>query len=124
MTMLLTVFVAGAAGAVCRYLLDGFVQERWDGPFPLGTFVVNLTGAFLLGAVAGFVTAHTSAPAVIKVGVGTGLIGAFTTFSTLTYESLRLLREGAPRYGAVNVLGSTAAGMVLAALGLFVGSVL
>jgi CrcB protein len=120
-TLLLTVFAAGAAGTVCRYLLDGFVQERWDGAFPAGTLAVNLVGACLLGVVTGFVTQHASAPAVIKVGIGTGLIGAFTTFSTLAFESLRLLREGAPRYGLLNLVGSTAAGLLLAAAGLAIG---
>jgi CrcB protein len=67
------------------------------------------------------VTQHASAPAVIKVGIGTGLIGAFTTFSTLAFESLRLLREGAPRYGLLNLVGSTAAGLLLAAAGLAIG---
>jgi CrcB protein len=123
-TTLLTVFVAGAAGAVCRYLLDGFVQERWDGPFPMGTFTVNILGAFLLGTLTGFVTAHTSVPQVVRVGLGTGFIGAFTTFSTLAYESLRLLREGAPRYAAANLLGSTVAGLLVASAGLLLGSAL
>ena len=122
MTLLLAVFLAGAAGAVCRYLLDGAVQARWDGAFPAGTFVVNLTGAFGLGIVTGFVTQHTAAPALIKVGIGTGLIGAFTTFSTLAYESLRLLREGAARYGLLNLVGSTAAGLLLAVVGLAIGA--
>ncbi|MGZ4149063.1 MAG: fluoride efflux transporter CrcB [Actinomycetota bacterium] len=122
MTLLLTVFVAGAGGAACRYLLDGAVQARWDGAFPVGTLVVNLTGALLLGIVTGFVTQHTTAPAVIKVGIGTGFIGAFTTFSTLAYESLRLLREGAPRYGVLNLVGSTAAGLLVAAVGLALGA--
>ena len=58
--MLVTVFVAGAAGAVCRYLLDGLVQERWAGAFPMGTFAVNILGAFLLGVLTGAVTAHPS----------------------------------------------------------------
>jgi CrcB protein len=122
MIMLLTVFVAGAGGAVCRYVLDGAVQERWDGVFPVGTFTVNLVGALLLGIVTGFVTAHTSAPAAVKFGIGAGFVGAFTTFSTLAYESLRLLREGAPKYGLGNLLGSTAAGLLIAAVGLAIGS--
>lgn len=122
MTTLAAVFVAGAAGAVCRYLLDGFVQERWDGAFPMGTFVVNMLGAFLLGILTGFVTAHSSTSPAIRVGVGVGFIGAFTTFSTLAYESLRLLREGSPRYATTNLLGSTIVGLLVASIGLSLGS--
>ncbi len=115
-------FVAGAGGAACRYLLDGAVQERWDGAFPVGTLTVNLTGAFALGILTGFVTTHPSSSAVIKFGAGAGFIGAFTTFSTLAYESLRLLREGAPRYGVLNLVGSAAAGLLVAAVGLAIGA--
>jgi CrcB protein len=124
MTTLLAVFVAGAAGAACRYLLDGAVQDRWDGAFPMGTFAVNMTGSFALGLIAGLATAHVGAPAPIRVGGGTGFVGAFTTFSTMSWESMRLLREGAPRYALGNLLGSTAAGLLFAAGGLFLGSVL
>jgi len=122
MTTLIAVFVAGAAGAVCRYLLDGAVQERWEGAFPMGTFVVNLSGALTLGIVAGFVATHADVPTSIRVVGGTGFVGAFTTFSTLSWESLRLQREGAPRYAAINIVGSTTAGLILASCGWFLGS--
>jgi CrcB protein len=122
--MLVAVFVAGAAGATCRYLLDGAVQERWDGTFPMGTFVVNMTGALLLGFVAGYVSGHADVPAAVGVAGGSGFVGAFTTFSTLTWESLRLMREGAARYAAVNLVGSTVTGLLMAAVGMHLGSVL
>jgi CrcB protein len=122
--MLLAVFVAGAGGAASRYLLDGIVQDRWTGAFPMGTFVVNMAGSFALGVVAGFATAHADAPAAIRVAGGTGFVGAFTTFSTLAWESMRLLREGATRHALGNLLGSTAAGLALAGAGLFLGSLL
>jgi CrcB protein len=115
------VFCAGGVGAALRYLLDGFVQERWNGAFPMGTATVNLLGALLLGLLTGFATAHASLSPSMRSVVGTGLLGAFTTFSTLTYESLRLLREGARRYAVTNLLGTTALGMGLAAIGLALG---
>lgn len=64
---------------------------------------------------------HTSAPPAFKAVAGTGFVGAYTTFSTLTFESFRLLREGSRGYAAWNVLGSVGAGMLLAALGLWLG---
>jgi CrcB protein len=122
MIALLSVFAAGAAGATCRYLLDGAVQERWDGAFPMGTFVVNVLGSFGLGLIVGIADGHTRFPDELTVGGGVGFLGAFTTFSTLSWESLRLLREGSSRYATMNLLGSTLAGLASAAAGLFLGS--
>ena len=115
------VFVAGALGAVLRYVVDGVVQERWGRSFPLGTFVVNLSGALMLGLLTGSLLGHSSASEVLKYGAGVGFVGAYTTFSTPMFESFRLLREGAWRMAALNTLGSTACGMAVAAVGLAVG---
>jgi len=117
----LLVFACGAAGAACRYLVDGAVQERFDGAFPLGTFVVNMSGSLALGVVVGFFLHHTSAPIEVRVAVGTGFIGAYTTFSTWMLETLSLLRERARLYALANLLGSLAAGMLAAFLGLWLG---
>lgn len=121
--MIAVVFVAGALGAVLRYVVDGVVQERWGRSFPLGTFVVNISGALVLGLLTGFLLGHTSAPPMLKYGAGEGFVGAYTTFSTLMFESFRLLREGAWRMAALNTLGSTACGMIVAAVGLAVGRI-
>src|SRR3954454_4603188 len=85
--------VAAAVGAPARYLLDGFVQERVSGGFPLGTFTVNLLGSFLLGLLTGLAT-HHHLTGNAKTVLGTGFCGAFTTFSTFTYETVRLAEEG------------------------------
>lgn len=114
-------FFAGALGAAARYVVDGLVQERWNGTFPLGTLTVNLSGALLLGLLTGYLLIHTPAPPALKTVVGTGLVGGYTTFSTLTFESFRLLREGARGFAAWNMLGSIGGGMLLAALGLWLG---
>ena len=121
--MIAVVFVAGALGAVLRYVVDGVVQERWGRSFPLGTFVVNISGALLLGLLTGFLLRHMSAPPALKYGADVGFVGAYTTFSTLMFESFRLLREGAWRMAALNTLGSTACGMAVAAVGLVVGRI-
>lgn len=117
----LGVVVAGGLGAALRYIVDGLVQERWEDAFPAGTFAVNLSGAFALGVVTGFVVGHPPISPAVAAVAGTGFVGAYTTFSTWMYESLRLLREGGPRYAALNLLGSTAAGLLLASLGLWIG---
>ena len=121
--MIAAVFLAGSLGAVLRYLVDGAVQDRWDGAFPLGTFAVNMTGAFLLGTLTGFLVAHPSSPPALRVVAGVGFFGAYTTFSTLMFESFRLLREGAWSIALINTVGGTAFGMAVAALGLRLGGV-
>jgi CrcB protein len=113
--------VAGAIGAPARYLLDGFVQDRTVGDFPWGTFVINVTGSLLLGLITGAALYHAF-PNTPKVWLGTGFCGAYTTFSTFTFETIRLLEEGeisdAFRYAA----GSLVAGAAAAAIGLAIAA--
>ena len=113
---------AGAIGAPCRYLLDRFVSERVGGVFPWGTFVINLSGSLLLGVIAGASLYH-ALPNTSKVILGTGFCGAYTTFSTWTYETVRLLEDGdvldAARNAAASLILCGAAagiGLALAAL--------
>ncbi|MFE9689338.1 fluoride efflux transporter CrcB [Micromonospora sp. NPDC005806] len=111
MTVLLIV-IGAALGAPLRYLTDRAVQARHDSPFPWGTLTVNVAGSLLLGAVAEI----PSSPAVSAL-VGTGFCGALTTWSTLSYETLRLSREGARFHALANVSVSLVAGLGAAALG-------
>jgi fluoride exporter len=97
MTLALGISIAGAFGAPARYLLDGFIQDRTNGVFPLGTFIINVTGSLVLGFLSGVVLYH-GFPSTPKIILGTGLCGAYTTFSTFTYETVRLAEDGA--YGA------------------------
>lgn len=119
--LLLGVAVAGGLGAAARYVVDGAIQERWRGPFPIGTFVINVSGSLLLGALTGFFIHHVTAPADLMTIVGTGFVGAYTTFSTLMYESLVLLRGGGRRYALANLLGTLVAATAAAAAGLWLG---
>jgi len=115
--------VAGAVGAPARYLVDGWVQDRTPGDsFPWGVLVVNVTGSFLLGLVSGLALYH-GFPKVPRLVLGTGFCGAYTTFSTFTFDTVRLLEEGATatawRYVATTVALATAAaaaGLGLAAI--------
>lgn len=116
-------FVAAAAvGAPLRYLVDTAVARRTDGVFPWGTLVINATGSFLLGLLTGLALYHAF-PATGKVILGTGFCGAYTTFSTFTYETVSLIEEGAlstafRSAGAMLVLGALAAALGLAAAAL------
>jgi len=108
---------AGALGAVARYLIDGFVQDRVADVFPWGTWVVNVTGSLMLGLVTGLVLYHGLGDA-SKAVIGTGFVGAYTTFSTFTYETLRLVEEGSRYEAALNAATSTAIGLLAAGAGL------
>ncbi|MEU9975369.1 fluoride efflux transporter CrcB [Streptomyces sp. NPDC051014] len=116
--------VAGAVvGAPLRYLTDRAVQARHDSVFPWGTFVVNVTGCLILGLLAGAASAG-AASAHLQLLLGTGLCGALTTYSTFSYETLRLTETGAGLYAAANVVASVAAGLGAAFAGVAIaGSV-
>ncbi len=109
--------VAAAAGALARYLLDSVVQDRTGGRFPWGTCIINITGSFLLGLVTGAVLYHGFS-AQGRFVVATGFCGAYTTFSTFTFETLSLAESGRPLAAARIVVLSTAGGLVAAAAGL------
>ncbi|MFE7563529.1 fluoride efflux transporter CrcB [Kitasatospora sp. NPDC057500] len=116
--------VAGAlVGAPLRYLTDRAVQSRHDSVFPWGTFVVNVAGSLVLGLVTGAVAAGAASPHV-QLLLGTGLCGALTTYSTFSYETLRLAEGGAGRYAVANVAGSIAAGLAAAYAGAGLASAL
>ena len=113
--------VAGAIGAPARYLLDGFVQDRTEGAFPWGTFVVNVSGSLLLGLITGAALYHAF-PNTPKVWLGTGFCGSYTTFSTFTFETIRLLEEGDAIDAFRNVALSLIIGTAAAAAGLAIMS--
>lgn len=115
--------VAAAVGAPARYLIDGLVQDRTSGAFPWGTFAVNVSGCFLLGILVGLATDHGLDPN-LRMAIGTGGIGAYTTFSTFTYETVRLAEEGTVNEAVRNVVGNLLAGLGAASAGLVVVSVL
>jgi CrcB protein len=98
--------VLGGLGAIARFVLDGAVSGRLRGDFPYGTLSVNLSGAFLLGALAGAAVSSQ-----VNRLVGVGLIGAFTTFSTWALESQRLAEDGRIGLGAANFVVSLLLGL-------------
>ena len=116
MTLLL-VMAGAAVGAPLRYVVDRAVQQRRGGVFPLGTFVINVSGSLLLGLVTGLAR-HHGFPDLGLTVIGTGVLGAYTTFSTFSYETVRLLEDGALYEAALNVAASLAVGLAAAAAGL------
>ena len=109
----------GGVGAIARVLLDGAVSARAGRSFPWGTLAVNLSGALVLGILAGAAVQGDA----LRLA-GTGLIGAFTTFSTWVFESHRLGEDGELRAGVVNLVGSLVLGIAAVWLGRQIGGLL
>ncbi|MFN3007775.1 fluoride efflux transporter CrcB [Mycolicibacterium wolinskyi] len=110
------VALLGGAGAVCRFLIDRAVSTRLKRGFPFGTLVVNISGALLLGFLAGLaLSPHTA------LLVGTGFVGSYTTFSTWMLETQRLTEERQGWPAAANIVVSVALGLTAAWLGMWLG---
>jgi fluoride exporter len=108
----------GSAGTLARYALQGIVQYRSDSTFPTGTLAVNLVGCFLLGGIAQFSLHHLSIPPDWRIALTIGFFGAFTTFSTFGWETIRMLEDGEWTRAALYVLISVAGGLLLVKLGM------
>ena len=117
---LLLLGLAGGLGAVARFAFAEWATKRWWPTFPLATLLINVTGAFALGAL----TTAGGASGEARLLLGTGFLGGYTTFSTLSYDSMSLFRSGQTRAAWLNTLGSLALGVLAAALGLLCGSLL
>jgi fluoride exporter len=116
--------VAGALGALARYGLEGLVSRRATGAFPWGTFAVNLSGAFVLGLVFTVMTEQLTVAPWLRGAITIGFLGAYTTFSTLSFETYRLLEDGALGVAAANAFGSLAGGLGAVYLGVVAGRAL
>ncbi len=116
--------VAGFFGAISRYWLDGLVSRFVGGSFPWGTFVVNMSGCFLIGLLTTALTERVLPHPTIRMAVTVGFVGAYTTFSTFAYESLRQLQDGAVGLAIINVALSVATGIAAAWIGVAAGRAL
>src|SRR4051794_19723945 len=123
MTVLL-IGVGGFFGAISRYLVDGWVTDRFGGALPYGTFVVNVSGSLIVGVLFALTVERNGLPPESRALVMIGFIGAYTTFSTLMLESWRLIEAGSLAAGMINLVGSGVVGMVAVVIGLTVGRAL
>jgi len=119
---LAAIAVAGGLGAGLRYLVDRLVMgRRHRDHFPLGILIVNVTGSFALGLLLGAGTALM--PSTLVTILGTGLLGGYTTFSTVSVESV-LIADRSRRRAAANLVGTLALALLAAALGMLAGTAL
>jgi CrcB protein len=119
--MLLMVALGAAIGAPGRYLTDRAVQARHETAYPWGTLVVNVVASLVLGVVTG--AAGRLDPRIVVL-IGTGFCGALSTFSTFSYETMRLTQEGARFHALANIGVSLLAGIGAGAVGLSIGMAL
>jgi CrcB protein len=118
--VILCVAIGGLIGAPTRFLVDRLVADRVETDFPLGTFLINVSGSFLLGLLTGLDLAGHM-PLVVKALVGTGFCGAYTTFSTWSFETVRLLEEGEYLEAFTNAIFSVVVGLLAAGAGMALG---
>ncbi|GGB20193.1 hypothetical protein GCM10011492_07620 [Flexivirga endophytica] len=124
MTTLL-IALCGGAGAVSRFTLDAEVRRRITGSFPVGTFVINVLGSFLLGVLTGALTHHAGCLSpTAKAALGTGFCGGFTTFSTASVETARLWLTTGKSEGSRYAVATAVVSLLAALLGLAVGRLL
>lgn len=110
-------------GALSRFHAVRLIQGWWGGAFPLGTFLVNLSGSMLLGLIGGLVATHPNWPlSSIQAIAGIGFCATYTTFSSFIFETVQLWRRGSRRAALANLCGQPALGLLCAWLGLVVGT--
>ncbi len=113
---------AGAVlGANARYWIGTWAAQKWGASFPYGTLLINVTGSLLLGLFMALTAERFVIDARLRLLIATGFLGAYTTFSTFTYESMTLLTKGALMPGLLNILGSTALGLLAVGAGIWLG---
>ncbi len=99
----LIVFVGGGIGAVFRYWLSGAVYKFSSGSFPLGTLAVNIIGSFLIGFLMILMEGRFLAPPSVRIFLTIGILGGFTTFSSFSYETISLMRDGELLLSVLNI---------------------
>ncbi|AET66136.1 crcB protein [Desulfosporosinus orientis DSM 765] len=118
MQTILVITVGGALGALSRYGLGLWISNKWNQEFPLHTFIINITGAFLLGFLHILFIERLNVSPLWRLGIGVGFLGAFTTFSTFGVEAISLLESGSYLTAGLYTLLSILVGFTGVALGI------
>jgi len=113
--------LGGFLGANARYLVGGWAADRWGAAFPFGTLLVNVSGSFLLGLFLAATTERFLADPRWRLMLAVGFLGAYTTFSTYTYETMQMIASGGWWPGVLNALANNAVGLLASALGIALG---
>lgn len=118
--VVVVLMIAGGLGAVARFVVDGAVRSRFTPSFPLGTVMINISGSLVLGVVTGL-TMSQAIPEAVHLVAGTGFLGGYTTFSTASFETVRLVQERHVGAALLNGFGTLLGTTLAAGLGLLIG---
>jgi len=113
--------LGGFLGAVSRYIVSDWAAQKWGAAFPYGTLMINMAGSFVLGLFLAASTERLLVDPRLRLFLATGFLGAFTTFSTFTYESTELMLNGGRGLGLLNLMGSVLLGTFMAFSGIWLG---
>lgn len=113
--------IGGFFGAIARYLIGGWFVGKGNAVFPYGTFVVNVTGCFVLGLAVTLITERFIVHPHWRLLIAIGFLGAYTTFSTFEYETNKLMEEGSLWFALLNMFMSLAVGMIAIRIGVMLG---
>ena len=119
--LFLAVSLAGGLGASLRFVLDGIIRTRFDGPVPKGTILINISGSFLLGLLTGLVASNLLPQTWLPI-LGAGFLGGYTTFSTTSVETVRLVMAGEWRASVLSGIGTLIGSVGAAGIGLWLAS--
>jgi CrcB protein len=118
MEQLLLVFLGGGAGACSRYLISQFANTKWGADFPIGTLIANSAGCFIIGVFMAAITEKYIINPNWRLLIVVGFIGGLTTFSSFSYESIRLLQDGGLNLAMANILANMVIGFTATWLGM------
>jgi fluoride exporter len=124
MSKYLWVGIGGFAGSIARYALGVWIYDRLGTRFPYGTFVINITGCFLIGVILTVLDSRIGVPPAWRLAIPIGFIGAYTTFSTFEYETFRSVHSGQASIGLLNIALSVIVGYFAVWLGVMAGRTL
>jgi fluoride exporter len=113
--------LGGAIGALTRYIVGSWLNSKWKGNFPGGTFVINITGAFCLGVISSLLINHNYVDKNLGLFVTTGFLGGYTTFSTFIYENIKLIDKGLGWQVFKYILATNVLGILAGYLGIKLG---
>jgi CrcB protein len=116
------VFVGAGAGGLARFIAGTVIMQRYAGRFPLGTFLINVSGSFLIGVLMAFLSERLDLSPNWRLLLVVGFLGGYTTFSSFEYETFVAVRSGSQVLALLNVLGSIVFGYIAVWLGAIIGA--
>lgn len=119
----LSIILGGGLGALIRYLLSRYIGNTWNGAFPMGTFIINISGCFIIGILSGTFD-EWLIPQNLRLFIFIGILGGYTTFSTFGLETFKLFQSTENLTAALNIILSNFIGIPLVFFGYFISQII